>query len=349
LYHRITSDHIEIGSFFMHIAIIGAGLAGLTCAHHLQERGHSVVVYEKNGGVGGRMGTRQTELGGFDHGAQYFTASSERFKKAVAAWRKSGLVLPWEGKLVTLDKGSVKPAARSNTGAKQRLVAVPGMAALGEQLAHGVDVRTEQTIRRIEPYGKQWLLAVQSDTTPIDASAGPFDAIVVAVPADLAMPLLRPVSALADQVGQEHLAPCWALILGFQQSLGMDYDGAWVQGSRLQWIARDASKPLRRPGEHWIGHASPEWSLEHLEDDPERVKEKLLKAFHEATGSQVQPVYADVHRWRYAQATSTLPGDCLWDAKLRIGVCGDWFAAGLDGSGRVENAYLSGFSLAEAV
>jgi renalase len=44
-----------------------------------------------------------------------------------------------------------------------------------------------------------------------------------------------------------------------------------------------------------------------------------------------------------------LPGDCLWDAKLRIGVCGDWFAAGLDGSGRVENAYLSGFSLADAV
>jgi len=30
-------------------------------------------------------------------------------------------------------------------------------------------------------------------------------------------------------------------------------------------------------------------------------------------------------------------------------VCGDWFAAGLDGSGRIENAYLSGLALAEAV
>jgi len=136
------------------------------------------------------------------------------------------------------------------------------------------------------------------------------------------------------------------LILGFQQSLGLKYDGAWVQGSRLKWIARDTSKPQRRPGEHWIGHASPEWSMEHLADDPERAKEKLLKAFHEATGSQVQPVYADVHRWRYAQATSTLPGDCLWDADGRIGVCGDWFAAGLDGSGRVENAFLSGLAMA---
>ncbi len=331
----------------MHIAIVGAGLAGLICARRLQEQGHSIIVYERNSGVGGRMSTRQTELGGFDHGAQYFSASSPRFKKEVAQWRKAGWVLPWEGRLVTLDKGVVKPAGRSNT--HQRLVAVPGMAALGEHLAQGIEVRTEQIIRRIEPYGAQWLLAVQSDTVPIEASAGPFDAVVIAVPADLAQPLLRPVSALADQVGQEHLAPCWALILGFQERLGLDFDGAWVQGSRLSWIARDASKPLRRPGEHWIGHASPEWSQEHLEDDPERAKEKLLKAFHEATGSPVRPVYADVHRWRYAQATSTLPGDCLWDAKSRIGVCGDWFSAGLDGSGRIENAYLSGIALAETV
>lgn len=332
----------------MHIAIIGAGLAGLTCARHLQQRGHSVVIYERNSDVGGRMGTRQTELGGFDHGAQYFTASSDRFRKEVAAWRKTGWVTPWDGKVVALEHGKAKPAGRSSASAGKRLVAVPGMAALGARLADGIDVRTEQAVRRIEAIDQQWLLAVQSETVPIDASAGPFDAVIIAVPADLAALLLHPVSGLAAQVEQEHLAPCWALILGFQDSLGLQYDGAWVQGSRLKWIARDASKPQRRPGEHWIGHASPEWSAEHLDDDPERVKEKLLKAFHEATGSYMQPVYADVHRWRYAQATSTLPGACLWDAKARIGVCGDWFAAGLDGSGRVENAFLSGLAMADA-
>lgn len=333
----------------MHIAVIGAGLAGLTCARQLNARGHSVTIYERNAGVGGRMGTRQTELGGFDHGAQYFTASSASFKKEVGIWRKAGWVAPWDGKLVALDKGKVSPAGRTSATAGQRLVAVPGMAALGEHLAEGIDVRTEQSVRRIEAYGDKWLLAVQSNTVPIDASAGPFDAVIVAVPADLAALLLQQVSPLAAQVSQEHLAPCWALILGFELSLGLAYDGAWVKGSRLKWIARDASKPERRPGEHWIGHASPEWSTEHLDDDPERVKEKLLKAFHDATGSHVQPVYADVHRWRYAQATSTLPGDCLWDAKAGIGVCGDWFAAGLDGSGRVENAYLSGLALAGIV
>ncbi|OWW18956.1 NAD(P)/FAD-dependent oxidoreductase [Noviherbaspirillum denitrificans] len=331
----------------MHIAVIGAGMAGLTCARRLQQQGHHVTVYERNADVGGRMGTRQTELGGFDHGAQYFTATSERFKKEVAAWREAGWAAPWEGRLVMLDNGVARPAGRAST--KQRMVAVPGMGALGAHLAEDIDVRREQTVTALERNGDGWLLSVQCDSVPIAATAGPFDAVVVALPSDLAARLLQPVSVLAALVEQEHLEPCWALILGFAQSLDLDYDGAWVEGTRLKWIARDASKPQRRPGEHWIGHASVVWSMEHLADDPERVKEKLLKAFHEATGTHVQPVYADVHRWRYAQAVSTLPGECLWDGETKLGVCGDWFAAGLDGSGRVENAYLSGSALADTL
>jgi hypothetical protein len=333
----------------MHIAIIGAGLAGLTCARHLQAQGNTVVLYEKNVDVSGRMSTRETELGGFDYGAQYFTATSDAFKKEVAGWRKAGWVASWDGRLVTLSNGIAKAAGRSGGASGQRLVAIPGMSSIGRQLAQGLDVRAGQRAKRIEPYGTQWLLAIESDTVPVDASAGPFDAVVVAAPADHAAELLEPAPALAAQAGKIHLSPCWALILSFPDSLGLEYDGAWVQGSRLGWIAQDASKPLRRPGEHWIGHASQEWSIKHLEDDPERAKDKLLKAFHEATGSHVQPVYASAYRWRYAQATQPLAGDCLWDAKLRIGACGDWFAAGLEGSGKIENAYLSGLALAASI
>lgn len=330
----------------MHIAIIGAGLAGLTCARRLQAAGHDVIVYEKGDGVGGRMSTRQTELGGFDLGAQYFTASSDRFRNEVAAWRKAGWVVPWEGRLVTLDHGVAQAAGRSGS---QRLVAVPGMASLAQRLAQDIEIRAGQAVVGLERHGAQWLLSVLCDTVPVAATAGPFDAVILAIPADQALPLLRPVSAFAVRAEGAHLVPCWALILGFQEALNLEYDGAWVQGSRLRWIARDNSKPQRRPGEHWIGHASPQWSQEHLGDDPERVKEKLLKAFHEATGSPVNPIYADVHLWPHAQAAMPLAADCYWDEGERIGVCGDWFAAGLDGCGRIENACLSALALAGAI
>ncbi len=59
----------------MKVIVVGAGLAGLTCAKVLAERGAEVVVFEASDGVGGRA--RTDELSGFllDRGFQvYFTA-----------------------------------------------------------------------------------------------------------------------------------------------------------------------------------------------------------------------------------------------------------------------------------
>jgi predicted NAD/FAD-dependent oxidoreductase len=246
---------------------------------------------------------------------------------------------------VTLNQGETRPAGKDG----KRHVAVPGMSTLARHLAEGVDVRTEQVVRRLVRHGEQWLLSIRADTVPIDATAGPFDAVIVATTSDHASLLLRDMPLFAQTAEKARLLPCWALMLAFQEPLGLGYDGAWVQSSRLAWICRDSSKPQRRPGEHWVAHAPAAWSIEHFDDDPERVRDKMLKAFLDATGTHVHPVYAHAHRWAYAQAANPVETDCLWDAALRVGVCGDWFAAGLDGGGRVENAFLSGKALGGSI
>lgn len=329
----------------MQIAIVGAGISGLTAARQLQSQGHTVTIYEKSTGVSGRMSTRMTEFGGFDHGAQYFTVTSDRFKKEVADWLKVGWVAPWESRLVSLDGGLTEPAGCTS----KPFVPVPGMNSLGKQLAHGLDVRKEQQVTALEKTNNQWVLSIKSDEVPVAASAGPFDAVILAIPPELATPLLSVHPAFFDKVGNVRLQPCWTLMLAFSTPLNLAYDGAWISHSKLAWISRDTSKPDHRAGERWVCHATPAWSKEHLEDDAERIKDKLAKAFHEATSTPVQHIHATAHRWRYAQATSPLPESCLWDARQGLGICGDWFAAGLDGVGRVENAFLSGLALAKGI
>src|SRR5215213_7402012 len=59
----------------MRVIVVGAGLAGLTCAKVLRERGTEVAVFEASDGVGGRV--RTDALDGFllDRGFQvYFTS-----------------------------------------------------------------------------------------------------------------------------------------------------------------------------------------------------------------------------------------------------------------------------------
>ncbi len=62
------------------LAIIGAGFSGIFLAQELREF-FEVKIFEKSRGSGGRMSTRYAENFTFDHGAQYFTAESEYFKK----------------------------------------------------------------------------------------------------------------------------------------------------------------------------------------------------------------------------------------------------------------------------
>ena len=59
----------------MKVIVVGAGLAGLTCAKVLAERGAEVIVFEASDGVGGRVRTDEKDGFFLDRGFQvYFTA-----------------------------------------------------------------------------------------------------------------------------------------------------------------------------------------------------------------------------------------------------------------------------------
>lgn len=66
-----------------HIAVIGAGISGLTCAYELQKAGYTVVVYEANDFVGGRMSTRSIGAFPLDIGANHLANVYTRMREYV--------------------------------------------------------------------------------------------------------------------------------------------------------------------------------------------------------------------------------------------------------------------------
>ena len=72
----------------MKIAIIGAGLAGLTAAYELRNSGHKVDVYEATDRIGGKLYTVAFEAGPTDMGAEAFMA---RRKDAVEFFTEVGV------------------------------------------------------------------------------------------------------------------------------------------------------------------------------------------------------------------------------------------------------------------
>jgi predicted NAD/FAD-dependent oxidoreductase len=321
------------------IAVVGAGIAGLTCARDLAKAGHQVTVFEKSGAPGGRAATRITELGSFDHGAQFFTARDAAFVTMLADLTEAGCVLPWT------------PRVAAGSDAQRWLVGAPGMRSIGELLAKGLDVRYETVVTRLERLDSRgpsrWALRCVTGEPvpqPIEVTEGLFDAVVIAVPAPQARDLLDVVPALHQRLRGVTLLPCWALMLGFAERLDCDLDAIFVDGPRISFLARDSSKPGRRSGERWVAHAAHAWSEEHLNDDPADVLVKMVKAFRDASGSPVQPVHAVVHRWRYSRVDQALGEAFLWDQRQSIGVCGDWCLGA-----RLEFAWQSGIALKDAM
>src|SRR5690242_21658338 len=131
----------------MRVAVVGAGIAGLSAARALETNGHDVRVFERAGAPGGRVATRTIDaielprgLSGevaFDHGAQYFTVRDDRLSEIAAEWERDKVISKWTGRIVAFDgEGWEDLASETN-----RYVGTPGMSAIASAMASGLDIR----------------------------------------------------------------------------------------------------------------------------------------------------------------------------------------------------------------
>lgn len=308
----------------MRIAIVGAGLAGLACAERLAAAGAVVSLFDKGRAAGGRMSTRRapTSLGeaSFDHGAQYMTARDPAFRAKLDQWRREGLVAPW-------------PAA-----GEEAWVGLPAMNAPVRAMAARLAVRSNARIDALTRDAAGWHLAGPG------TDEGGFAALVVAVPAEQAGPLVAPSCAdFAAQASATVSDPCWTVMAAYPERLPVEADVMRGAGA-VGWAARNSAKPGRTGPESWVVQADPAWSRRHLERPADEVANDLLAEFHAAAGLAAPPTLAvSAHRWRYARSGAAGAG-ALWSPGLGLGLCGDWLLGP-----RVECAWLSGHGLAGTI
>ena len=148
------------------VAIVGAGIAGLSCAQRLQAAGVHVRVFESTSSLGGRCATRLWQGHLVDFGVQYFTAQSPEFKKELLTRLRQfrpiiSPILDREEKVVSSDAGP-------------RFYVLQGNNYFAHVLSQGIDLRLNTPVE-----------TVTFTSSHVDCLGEPYQAVVSTLPGPL--------------------------------------------------------------------------------------------------------------------------------------------------------------------
>ena len=320
------------------IAIIGAGLTGLTVANLLRPHA-DVTVFEKSRGFGGRIATRYAGNFEFDHGAQFFTARSKAFRDFLQPMIDAGVVAIWEARFVELQRQTVA-ARRIWNEEYPHFVGAPRMNCIGSYLADKLLVRREEFVAQVKADPAGWRLE-NADGQQL----GSYDWVVFAVPAAQSAALIPPAIVFRDTAASKNMRACFALMLGFDSPLEIGWDAARVRDADISWISVNSSKPGRSDVLTLVVHSTNAWADENHETDSQDVIDHLVAETSAVIDQNVSSAaHCGLQRWRYANIDRQAGGSCYIDGDNKIAACGDWFVRG-----RVEAAFTSGRDLATAL
>ncbi len=322
----------------MKIAIIGAGISGLTLARELSAKAE-VTVFEKARGVGGRMSTRYADPYYFDHGTQFFTARNKKFQAFLAPYIAKKRVQEWSGKLVTLAEG--KPETK-RLWFEPHYVATPNMNSLCKELAEGCTVKSGVEVAPLgEKHADGW--HVQSKE---GEALGVFDVVISTAPPVQTVKLFAGHVAEDAPIAKASLLGCYTLMLGFNRPWDKQWIGAKVQDSPLEWIAVNSTKPERNPAiTCLVVHSRNDWAEAHIDDNMTEAQAYLVNQVERVTGIDCSKAdYAACHRWRYALVQEVEEAPPYYNAALGLAAVSDWGAAS-----RIESCWVRAMQLAAEV
>jgi hypothetical protein len=305
------------------VIVVGAGVAGLVAAGALRAQGAEVIVLDKGRAPGGRLATRRTPEGTFDHGAQFVTVRDPRVAPHRDRWVDAGALRPW-----------FDEALRGEAG----------MSSLARHLAAGADVRCEVTVTAVERAGDGWRVR--------DAAGRAYEAerVVLTAPVPQSLALVDAGGVALDPAARAALDA-----VTYERCLAGMFVGRWpshlpphgvarVEGDVIGWLASNQAKGVSA-APTLTAHATAAWSASHWGDDDEAALAALTAAVAHAIGADAVPVA--LKRWRYARPTVTLAGPVVHrEGRATLVLAGDAFDAA---GGRVEGAALAGLAAAGRV
>ncbi|MEL6138170.1 MAG: FAD-dependent oxidoreductase [Cyanobacteria bacterium J06628_6] len=316
----------------MDVTIIGAGLAGITCARALQTAGHRVVLLDKSRGVGGRIATRRLHGTHADHGFRVWAPQHPGLQTLTQELVTEGILQSWAAGYAAKDGGN----------------------AIAKYLAADLTIRRQHRVVRLEPVGPTWRIW---SAVPETEEPQPLESphVVLTIPAPQAADLLE-ASGYAEiaPLRAVEYAPCVTVMAGYHGAMAgwpAHQQTVSPSNSPLLWMGLDSSKRDAAAPTVVVMHSTAAFATQTLATDRNQLQPaatELIQAAAALIPGLATPDWWQVHRWRYAFVTHPClqPFVLLPMHSAHPLLCGgDWCQP--NGFKNLDAAYQSGLQLAQ--
>ncbi|MGS2720600.1 NAD(P)/FAD-dependent oxidoreductase [Paraglaciecola aestuariivivens] len=335
----------------MKIAVIGAGITGSLFAYLLKESGHSITVFEKARGCGGRVSTKRGDWGQADIGATIVPCKSQEFRGFMQSQCDNALAINWPQKIARYSQ--LTQEMQTTDSADSFFVFQDKMnSACHTWLAHA-DCQFNSAVTKLA-FSSQlgWQLKVADKWLE-----NTFDKLVVTAPWPQVQKLISNSSlpfSLANL--QQNWSSCWSVVLKVDTQLEQDLDLVYLKHHQLQTLVCDSAKPNRPlsekgEGQIWVAQLAHELSEQLTDQGKEAAMQAASRGFSQIFNHakpKVRAVYA--HYWRFARPEFGQPAlGIVAPSHLGFYAGGDWsHGASVEAAFQTAKA-LAGRILANAV
>jgi renalase len=328
------------------VAVIGAGIAGLTCARRLQAAGKAVILIDKSRGLGGRLATRRLASTHADHGVCYLQPKGKLFQQWIDELVSVGILRVWTDGIHRLSADDVlEPPTKSAA-----YYAAPlGATSIAKYLGRDLEIIGDKLITAISPIENSWQLSSKDPEFSLTAAQ-----VIIATPPAQALNIAKESidPDCSQQLASVQFTRSITAIVVYPANAqtaaaAIPWQGIQcIEHPTLAWIGLDSSKQINPTQPVLVIQSSAAFAEQHFDaPDLSVIGQKLLDAIAFLIPTLNTPELIQVHRWGYAFAQNPLAARFITaQTAAPLYFCGDWC-----GGNRVESAYLSGIALADKI
>tara|TARA_Y100000768_G_scaffold217405_1_gene163882 strand:- start:93 stop:1067 length:975 start_codon:yes stop_codon:yes gene_type:complete len=269
------------------IAIIGAGMTGLSLAYNLQE--HNITIFDKSWRPGGRVSTRKHDNYLFDHGAHYLSTnhSVNQLSEVISRYNL--------GQEIEIDFAT--DYLKNIKTRKKIIIGQNGINSIPKSIFDNIKLKSFFNSKIIKISKKNNILSLFSEKEEFKN----FDYVLICIPYLQSKELSKDLIDFTQFINEPSYDPIHTVMLSYKDINNISIKAGLNLHKDISFFINQNIKFNKLSHDCWVLNMSSEYTNNNIDIHKTELEKYAQSIFEKTFGIRKEISFIKSHRWLYAQ------------------------------------------------